>query len=109
MKRVSYGEVVERDRTVCVSCFFDGNGLTSCGWCFKPILSEDPFHIDVAYFPSDRVVSTLQTLPLQKSVFDHCSTVLFGSHLELEEKDAKDTITNMKELKQTIRVDCRTF
>ena len=106
MKCVSYGEVIERDRTVSVTCFFDGNGLTSCGWCFKPILSEDPFHVDIAYLPSDWVIPTLQTLPLQKSVLDHCSTVLFGSHPEVEEKDAKDTITNMKELKQAIRACC---
>lgn len=51
VKKVSYGEVIERDRTVSVGCFFDGNGLTSCGWWFKPTVSKDPLTADVVYSP----------------------------------------------------------
>ena len=103
MQKVSYGEVIERDRTVSIGCFFDGNGLTSCGWWFKPTVCKDLLRIDIVYFPSDQFISSLQTPPVQVSVLDHCHSIVFGSHPLLPETEKRDAIVDMKELNQTIR------
>ena len=97
MKKVSYGEVIEHDRTVSLGCF------TSCGWWFKPTVSKDPLTADVVYFPSDQFIASPLTPPLQTTVIEKCRSIIFGSHPQLAESERRDAILDMKELNQTIR------
>ena len=51
IKCVSFGEIIERDRTVTIRCTNTPLGIPYCGWSFQCTYGLHPNQIDFSYIP----------------------------------------------------------
>ncbi|KNB42244.1 hypothetical protein JH06_5044 [Blastocystis sp. subtype 4] len=77
--RVSYGEEIHRDLTVCVRCVCDGHDIASCGWIFRNECGTCPIHNDIGFIPSDQLPITSITQPCSVDEIVTCKNLILGT------------------------------
>lgn len=95
---VSFGEVIERDRTVSVQCIPVGCGVPYCGWIFKATHGLHINQVDFMYIPFEETTqaSILQSVPEMQQANYFC----VGGKMKSEKCD----IPSIKELFPFIRI-----